>query len=261
MQLPIGFPEGMFDDDLAQMLGAIRLYPLWAEQKAGREGARRPASGSRSDHPAGTAAASAGRPSWTRIGPARPPRRNWPRLQHRSLVPVARTPRRSATAPRCGRTRPITPLVSPGTRLLASDVKATNRHPPRVPVAAAAIALATARPHAHPPGRARLAVVDEHVVRTVGVAWHQVAGLRVEGDEAPVRRNRRAEAVPLPWAPPELTLTRLVVPVWRSRTKTSYMLLVSPGTRLVASEPKATKRPPAEIAGPTLLYCPGHRLS
>ena len=43
------------------------------------------------------------------------------------------------------------------------------------------------------------------------------------------------------------TFTRSVVPVWRSRTNTSVAPLVSPGTRLVASETKATKRPSAEI--------------
>ena len=90
---------------------------------------------------------------------------------------------------------------------------------------------------------------NKHVHRVVGVARHQVGGFEVEGDEAPVRRDRRdaAELVALDAARP--TLTRRVVPVWRSRTKTSGVPLVSPGTRLVASEVKATKRPSAEIAG------------
>ena len=61
---------------------------------------------------------------------------------------------------------------------------------------------------------------------------------------------------PLPWTPPELTLTRRVLPVWRSWTKMSYALLVSPGTRLVATDVKATKRPSAEIAAPTLNSLP-----
>jgi hypothetical protein len=47
-----------------------------------------------------------------------------------------------------------------------------------------------------------------------------------------------------------LTLTRLVVPVWRSRTKTSESPFVSPPTRFEANEEKATKRPLAEIEGP-----------
>jgi hypothetical protein len=38
---------------------------------------------------------------------------------------------------------------------------------------------------------------DEHVLRTVGVAGRQVAGLRVEGDEPPSRRQRRVVAPPI----------------------------------------------------------------
>src|SRR5947209_8634545 len=44
-------------------------------------------------------------------------------------------------------------------------------------------------------------------------------------------------------------LTRVVAPRRRSRTKMSVRRLVSAGTRLVASEAKATKRPSAEIDG------------
>src|SRR4051812_2589935 len=49
------------------------------------------------------------------------------------------------------------------------------------------------------------------------------------------------------------TLTRVVAPIVRSRTKTSERWLVSPGIRLVASDPKATNRPSAEIAGLALV--------
>src|SRR5262249_43927384 len=49
-------------------------------------------------------------------------------------------------------------------------------------------------------------------------------------------------------APALLTLTRSVVPVCRSRTNTSVVPLVSPGTRLLAVEVKATKRPSVLIA-------------
>jgi hypothetical protein len=49
------------------------------------------------------------------------------------------------------------------------------------------------------------------------------------------------------WAPLERTFARATLPVWRSRTKTSPSPLVSPGTRLVALERKATMRPSAEI--------------
>src|SRR5919107_2507025 len=49
-----------------------------------------------------------------------------------------------------------------------------------------------------------------------------------------------------PFAPTETRCTR---PDRRSRTKTSSAPLVSPGTRLDASDTKATKRPSADIAG------------
>ena len=55
-----------------------------------------------------------------------------------------------------------------------------------------------------------------------------------------------------PWRPPVATLTRSVRPVRRSRTNTSSAPLVSPGTRLVACELKATKRPSVESAGKRL---------
>jgi hypothetical protein len=50
-------------------------------------------------------------------------------------------------------------------------------------------------------------------------------------------------------APRRPTLTRSVLPVRRSWTKTSSAPFVSPGTRFAASEEKATNRPSAEIAG------------
>src|SRR3954452_4037557 len=43
------------------------------------------------------------------------------------------------------------------------------------------------------------------------------------------------------------TLTRIVVPVTRSRTKASLQPLVSSGTRFVAHESKLTNRPSSEI--------------
>ncbi len=61
------------------------------------------------------------------------------------------------------------------------------------------------------------------------------------------------ELEPLPWVPSVATLSRVVVRATRSRTKTSAALLVSPGTRLVANEPKATSVPSAlRGVGPTL---------
>src|SRR5438132_12279423 len=59
-------------------------------------------------------------------------------------------------------------------------------------------------------------------------------------------------------AGPGPRLTRVVVPSRRSRTKMSVRLLVSAGTRLVASELKATNRPSPERDGAALspLACP-----
>jgi hypothetical protein len=85
-----------------------------------------------------------------------------------------------------------TPLVSPVTRLVASEAKATKR------------------PSA------------------------LIAGSRLS---------------PLPWTLPLETLTRVVVPAWRSRTNTSNAPLVSPPTRSVAFEAKAMNRPSPLIAG------------
>ena len=66
------------------------------------------------------------------------------------------------------------------------------------------------------------------------------------------RRRRSTGEAELPFAcfPALDTLTRLVVPRFRSRTKMSAAPFVSPATRLEASDRKATKRPSAEIDGP-----------
>src|SRR4051812_49104893 len=62
---------------------------------------------------------------------------------------------------------------------------------------------------------------------------------------------------PLASAPVELTLTRVVTPVRRSRTKTSGTPLLSPRTRFGAVDAKATNRPSAEIDGRPLVPAAG----
>ena len=61
---------------------------------------------------------------------------------------------------------------------------------------------------------------------------------------------------PLAWRSFVLIETRRVLPVNRSRTKTSKEWLVSLGTRFEAIESKATYRPSAETAGPKLFQSP-----
>ena len=103
---------------------------------------------------------------------------------------------------------------------------------------------------ADPLGLAGLPIADEDVVLPVGVARDKVAGARAESDEAPVGRDSGTPLLESLWMPPVPTLTRSVVPACRSRTKTSRSWFVSPGTRLVAYDAKATKRPSLEIANP-----------
>src|SRR5215475_6475044 len=57
------------------------------------------------------------------------------------------------------------------------------------------------------------------------------------------------ELAPLAPEPSKPLLAKAVVPVTRPRTKTSVVLLLSSGTRLVASELKLTQRQPASIDG------------
>src|SRR5690242_2032904 len=67
------------------------------------------------------------------------------------------------------------------------------------------------------------------------------------------QRLRRSLCFGPPRRPLEVTLTRLVSPVLRSRTKTSMARFASWRTRFEASETKATRRPSAEIEGEKLL--------
>src|SRR5262249_5821515 len=59
----------------------------------------------------------------------------------------------------------------------------------------------------------------------------------------------QSPSVHCPCVPSDATLTRVVVPEERSRTKTSGHPFVSPATRLLAKLLNVTKRPSAEIPG------------
>src|SRR3989344_5694086 len=63
----------------------------------------------------------------------------------------------------------------------------------------------------------------------------------------PSALSRGMKLPSLAWSPPGPTLTRTVVFAPRSRMKTSCTALVSPATRVLASEPNTTDRPSAEI--------------
>src|SRR5256885_1385746 len=143
----------------------------------------------------------------------------------------------------------LAPFVSPATRLFANEVNATNRPSAEidggklVPLPCAPWEATLTRlvlpalrsrtnpsPAAFPSPAARLAAPE----------WKATKG--------PSAEIGGAKLAPLACAPWELTLTRVVLPVLRSRTKTSPTPFVSPATRLLAVESKVTKRPSAEIA-------------
>ena len=65
-----------------------------------------------------------------------------------------------------------------------------------------------------------------------------------------------SELAPLPSSPVDALLTRTVVPVERSVTKTSETPFVSPATRSVAAERNATKRPSGVTSGLSLAPSP-----
>ena len=94
---------------------------------------------------------------------------------------------------------------------------------------------------------APLSVAQKDVDGVVSVALDQVRGGGLEGDEAPVGRDRGNAAVE---ATRLDSLIRVVTPFFRSRTKTSSGCpFSSPGTRFEAQDVKATKRPLGEIEG------------
>ena len=85
----------------------------------------------------------------------------------------------------------------------------------------------------------------------VSTGMRLVASL-AKATQRPSAEMDAKELEPSPSLPSEATLTRSVVPFCRSRTKMSMVSFPSPGTRLVASLWKATKRPSAEMDGEEL---------
>ena len=122
-------------------------------------------------------------------------------------------PRGRPRWPARARTRPTWPLVSPETRLVARDKKATHRavgadhgRP------AVAVGLRTAAGHAHSADGVGLPVVDEDVVATVGVARDQVAGSGDERHVAAVGAYGRPAALVVALRPAGATRSRAPLP-------------------------------------------------
>jgi hypothetical protein len=128
-------------------------------------------------------------------------------------------------------------FVSPVTRLVASETKVTKRP-------SALSAGAELLPFPSAPPVATLTRVVARLCRSwtkTSLALFASPGTRFDASEwnatmRPSRLTAGAKLWPFACVPPLSTLTRTVVPAWRSRAKTSLALLVSPATRFVASE-------------------------
>ena len=166
----------------------------------------------------------------------------------RSVVPICRSRTNTSGCP----------LVSPGTRLVAADQKATKR--PSALIAGEGELL----PSAWAPVVVRLtrSVLPVSRSRTNTSTTPLVSpGTRLVAPDWKATKRPSAliagnPLVSLPSSPALETLTRSVVPACRSRTNTSKCPVVSPGTRLVAADMKAMKRPSALIAGLKLSPSP-----
>ena len=132
-------------------------------------------------------------------------------------------------------------LASPGVTLPASVAKATNRPSPE-------IEGAKTSPFTWAPLWPRLTRVVRPEARSrtkMSVSPLVSSRTRLVASEAKATNRPSAEIdglklAPLPGLPSEARLTLVVLPVLRSRTKTSSARFRSPGTSPLASEAKAT---------------------
>ncbi len=171
-------------------------------------------------------------------------------------VPSVATLTRSVVPLRRSRTKMSRrPFVSPATRFEAALWNATKRPSAEIEGARAGMSPLLAFPCVPSVATLTRSVVPLWRSRTKMSSYPFVSpAMRFEAalPNATNRPSAEIEAprlLPFPCAPAESTLTRSVVPVWRSRTKTSCAPFVSPGTRLVAPLANATKRPSVEIEG------------
>src|SRR5438270_261408 len=142
----------------------------------------------------------------------------------------------------------LAPFVSPATRLFANEVNATKR--PSAEIDGAKLVSLACGPWESTLTRLVLPVLRSRTKTSpapFGSPATRLLALDRNATNRPSAEIDAAKLSPLACAPWELTLTRLVLPVLRSRTKTSPTPFVSPPTRLLAVESKVTKRPSAEI--------------
>lgn len=147
----------------------------------------------------------------------------------------------------------LTRLVSLGTRLEAAEVNATTRPlPSRSSPQLESLACVPSAPRL----TRRIMPVRRSLTNTSPSSFVSSGTRLAEPEpnamERPSSLIAGGENPPIACAPSNATLTRVVVPVWRSCTKMSPVPLVSSATRLVASDWNATNRPSALISGAQL---------
>src|SRR5947208_3247239 len=151
----------------------------------------------------------------------------------------------------------LAPFVSPATRLFANEVNATNR--PSAEIDGGKLVSLPCVPCEATLTRLVLPALRSRTNPSPAPFLSPATSLLAHDRNATNRPSAEIDAAklsPLACAPWESTLTRWVLPVLRSRTKTSPTPFVSPFTSWAADDPKATKRPSAEIATPMLSRLP-----
>src|SRR5437667_280204 len=148
-------------------------------------------------------------------------------------------------------------LVSPGTRLVALEVKTTKRPSPLIPTPELPAfpwfpALSTLT-RSVVPASAAAGVCNR---AKIGRASCREVALEVKTAKRPSPLIPTPELPAFPWSPALSTLTRSVVPVCRSRTTTSGRLTVSSGAWRAELGATDLKRPSPLIPTPELAAFP-----
>src|SRR5262249_12315055 len=144
----------------------------------------------------------------------------------------------------------VNPLVSPATRLVASESKATTC-PLAESATGAKLLLLPCVPTESTDTRSVFPVVKSCTKTSSAPLVSPATRLLAFHSKAtccPSAESVKSELSLLPCVPAESTDTRSVFLVFRSCTKMSKVPLVSPGTRLLELDAKATTCPLAESA-------------